>query len=149
MRVRSLRRLRQLPRLPLRRAARLDLQNRLPPAKRRVRHDSIGVVVSEKAALNGYLWCVVAVEEGCVDFDAVHAAAGYAEPEHDPVEGLRVVAAGLPPVVPRACVREDAGFAYGWCWGDQVGCCCEPLVAEAEDLRAECGRDEVWFLLRS
>ena len=53
---------------------------------------------------------VVAVEEARVELDAADGAAVHAEAVHDVVVGMRVVAAGLPAVVPGALRGEDAGF---------------------------------------
>lgn len=89
---------------------------------------------------------MVAVKVRRVDLEAAELAARDAELDDDPVEGLRVVAARLPAVVPRAGVREDAGLAYGRGRRREVLGRGEPFVGDGEDFGAEGLGDEVWMV---
>lgn len=63
---------------------------------------------------------VIAVEEGGVDFRGGDGAGGDAEGDYDPVVGERVVAAGLPAIVPGARVDEMAFALDGGCGSEEV-----------------------------
>lgn len=134
----------QLPGKALRGPALLHAEDGLPAAARALPGEHLGVIGAE-AALNRDERRVVAREVGRVDLDAVDGARGDAQPDDDPIEGLRVVPARLPAVVPGARVHHLARLADGWRGREEVGGLCEPLVREAEDLPAEGGRDEIYF----
>lgn len=76
---------------------------------------------------------MVTAEEGSVDFDAGDGAGGDTQADDGVVEGLGVVAAGLPAVVPRAG-EDELGFVLdGWLGVYQVGGVGEPFVGAGED----------------
>ena len=105
--------------------------------------DLLLFVVGCEAALHGDFGRLVAVEEGCVDFDAGDFAGSDAEAEDYVVEGLGVVASCFPAVVPGSCVGEDAWFADGGLGVVEVLCGGEPFVGEGEDARSEVSVYEV------
>lgn len=90
---------------------------------------------------------MVPVEVRRVDFDSRDAPGCDAQADDDPVEGVRVVAAGFPPVVPGAGVDEVARFADRGGGREEVGGGGEPFVGEGEDAGAEGRGDEVWDVL--
>lgn len=142
MRVRLLRRLRELPPEARRGSALLDAQDGLPlPAPTSPGNDLL-VGVGEDA-FYGDFWGVVAGEEGGVDLDAGDDSRGDAEADDHPVEGRGVVAARFPAVEPGAGVDHFAGFVDGGLGVEEVGGWGEVFVGEGEDFAAEGGGDEV------
>lgn len=77
---------------------------------------------------------MVAREEGGVDFDAGYGPRGDAEPNDGPVEGVGVVPARFPPVVPGAAVDEFGSVLDGWLGVNQICGVGEPFVGGGEDL---------------
>jgi hypothetical protein len=107
------------------------------PAAEVLALDLLLFVVGCEAALHGDFGRLVAVEEGCVDFDAGDFAGSDTEAEDYPVEGLGVVSSCLPAVIPCSCVGEDAWLANGRLGVVEVLRGGEPFVGEGEDARSE------------
>lgn len=127
---------RQDPAVSLARAAFLFWQDSLP-AGEVLALDLLLFVVGREAALHGDLGRLVAVEEGCVDFDALDFAGGDAEAEDYPVERLCVVSSCLPAIIPCSRVGEDAWLADGLFGVVEVLGGGEPFVGEGKDARSE------------
>lgn len=136
----------QLPGEALRGPALAHAEDGLPRAARPLPGEDLGVVEAE-APLDRDEGSMVAGEVGRVDLDAVHGARGDAQPDDDPVEGLRVVPARLPAVVPGARVHHLARLADGRRGREEVRSLGEPLVREAEDLSSQGGGDEICVLV--
>ena len=98
------------------------------------------LLVAYKSTFNGYLGRMIAIKECSVDFYTRYLPACRAQPQDYPVRRLSVVTSGFPTIIPGSCMCEDSGSANRGGRGYEVLGCCEPFVAEGEDLGPErCG----------
>ncbi len=122
--------------MPLTRLTLLLWQYGLPFCKRAA-FDLLFPFITDEAALDGNFRRLITIEERCIDLNASDSSRCNTQPNHHPIEGLGVVPASLPAIVPCACVGKYAGLV-DWCGrcGEVVGGG-KPFVGKREDAGAE------------
>jgi hypothetical protein len=119
----------QQPRVSLAWSAFLRAQYRFPASVSCLLHLLLALIGYE-SALDSDFGCVVAIEEGGIDFNTSHLSTCRAQSYDNPVRRLGIVASRFPTIVPRSGMCEDSGSANRWSWCDEILRCGKPFVAE-------------------